>query len=210
MGKLLVILAFATVVQIQGQGIPNSCGIMKIMEATSFLTQTIKETPFPNDDNGYFATMCNFYQQYLEYIDVASTICTDNFLDALRTVARVGGFYHRLASRCPATHPLKEDSVNIDREHVYPVRTSDVSSCGARLRGDDNCVKNWINGIKDGANTCSIFRSGIICHRNWHEANCGGRGDSSVITKARDELNWALGILLPLQPGKEACENMTP
>lgn len=199
-----------TFVQIKGQGIPNSCGIEKIMEATALLTQTIKDTPFPADDNGFFATVCDFYQRYLDYIDEASKPCTDAFLDALRTVARVGGFYHRLASRCPASHPLKEDSANIDREHVYPVRAADIASCNGKLRGDDNCVKDWVNGIKDGANTCSIFRSGIICHRNWHERNCGGRDDFSVITKARDELNGALSVLLPLQPGKEACENMTP
>lgn len=210
MAKLWLFIAFAAVTQIQGQGIPNSCGIEKIMEATALLTQTIKDTPFPADDNGYFATVCDFYQHYLEYVDVASAQCTDVFLDALRTVARVGGYYHRLANRCPESHKLKEDSVNIDREHVYSIRPEDTSFCGSNLRGDDNCVKNWVNGIKDGANTCDIFRSGIICHRNWHEAKCGGRDDSSIITKARDDLNAALQVLLPLQPDKEACANMTP
>jgi len=210
MGKLWLLFVFAAISEIQGHGIPNSCGIEKIMEATALLTQTIKDTPFPTDDNGFFATICDFYQRYLDYIDVASVTCTDVFLDALRAVARVGGFYHRLANRCPASHQLREDSVNIDREHVYTVQADDVSSCGGKLRGDDNCVKDWVAGIKDGANTCSIFRSGIICHRNWHEANCVGRQSSSVITKARDDLNAALTVLMPLQPEKEACENMTP
>jgi len=210
MEKLFLIILLTAVVQIQGQGIPNSCGIAKIMEATALLTQTIKDTPFPEDDNGFFATVCNFYQRYLDYIDVASVTCNDAFLDALRAVARVGGFYHRLAGRCPPNFQLREDSAHIDDKHVYPVRTGDVTSCGGKLRADDNCVKNWIAGIKDGENTCSIFRSGIICHRNWHEANCGGREDSSIISKARDELNAALGVLMPLQPEEEACENMTP
>lgn len=210
MEKLWVLIFLATVAQIQCQGVPNSCGIEKIMESTSLLTQTIKDAAFPADDHGFFATMCDYYQRYLDYIDVASARCTDNFLDALRTVARVGGYYHRLANRCPEPFKLKEDSVNIDREHVYSVLPKDTAACGANLRGDDNCVKDWIDGIKDGANTCSIFRAGIICHRNWHEANCGNRGDSSIISKARDDLNAALQILLPLQPDKEACANMTP
>jgi len=208
--QLFVLLVLAAVSGTQGQGIPNSCGIEKIMEATSLLTQTIKDTPFPENDNGFFATVCNFYQRYLDYIDVASVTCNDVFLDALRTVARVGGFYHRLAGRCPTNFELRPDSINIDSEHVYQVQSTDVSSCDGKLRADDNCVKNWVAGIKDGENTCSIFRSGIICHRNWHEANCGGRDDSSIITKARDDLNAALRVLLPLQPDKEACSNMTP
>ena len=58
-----------------------------------------------------------------------------------------------------------------------------------------------------------ILLCNAICSlndRNWHEAKCGGRDDSSIITKARDDLNAALQVLLPLQPDKEACANMTP
>merc|ERR1711990_290231 len=121
MGKMWLFIAFALLAKTNAQGIPNACGIEKIMESTALLTQTIKDTPFPGDDNGYFATVCNFYQYYLDYIDVASASCTDTFLDALRTVARVGGFYHRLADRCPSTHPLRGDNADIDRQHVYPI-----------------------------------------------------------------------------------------
>jgi len=208
--KLFGAVLFMTITLTWGQGIPHSCGIEKIMEATALLTQTIKDTPFPVDDNGFFATVCDFYQRYLDYIDVASVTCTDNFLNALRAVARVGGFYHRLANRCPLSHPLKSDNANIDHEHVYEVLHSDKLTCGSNLRGDDNCVKDWVNGIKDGANTCSIFRAGIICHRNWHEENCKGLSTSSAITKAKEDLNDALKVLMPLQPEQEACENMTP
>jgi len=208
--KVILLFALTAIVGTHGQGgsFPNNCGIHKIMEATSLLTQTIKDTPFPEDDNGFFATVCSFYQRYLDYIDVASVTCNDGFLDALRVVARVGGFYHRLAGRCPRNFELRPDSINIDSEHVYPVRPDDVSSCGGKLRGDDNCVKNWVAGIKDGADTCDNFRSGILCHRDWHEANCGGRDDASIITKARNELNVAYNVLLSLQ--KEECANMTP
>ena len=54
------------------------------------------------------------------------------------------------------------------------------------------------------------LKSKVESIRNWHEANCAGRQSSSVITKARDDLNAALNVLMPLQPEKEACENMTP
>ena len=55
----------------------------------------ITAIPYASFFSGYFATVCDFYQHYLEYVDVASAQCTDVFLDALRTVARVGGYYHR-------------------------------------------------------------------------------------------------------------------
>jgi len=210
MAILWFFVALASFAQIQGQGIPNTCGIAQIMHSTTYLTQTIKATPFPLEDNGYFATMCDFYDNYLEYIDTASEKCTDRFLDALRIVARVGGYYHRLAGRCPETHKLREDNVNIDRDHVYSVRTEDVNSCGGRLRGDDNCVKNWISGIKASVNTCEVFRSGIVCHRDWHAEQCPERDTSSIIQKAERDLNDALRVLIGLQPGVQACENMTP
>ena len=44
----------------KGHGIPNSCGIEKIMEATALLTQTIKDTPFPTDDNGAYVAAAAF------------------------------------------------------------------------------------------------------------------------------------------------------
>ena len=64
-----------------------------------------------------------------------------------------------------------------------------------------------VNSIFKMSSTIVAIFSDI---RNWHEAKCGGRDDSSIITKARDDLNAALQVLLPLQPDKEACANMTP